>query len=440
MAGATEEALALKEKGNAAFKASDYDEAIDAYSKALELDQTQHLCFSNRSAAYLKLGCKSGTAEASKADFLEKALADADKCVEINPAWAKGYSRQAAVLQELKRWDDAIAACQKGLDLGHDAALEKMRNEVVNRRFQSQLIGIWHGTVDEVLGGYDQEMEFLDEKSVRVQVLGRSIVGTYWVDAGQSPHHLNIQVPMAEAPGMPPPPPVPYIAKIDSDGLHICCPFMKMDRPTQFDGPGYCLMQSGSLNQVAEGAETANLSPEQQLVECAKDLAKALPDTKIEDLSQTDSEEATRDKLMMQVKFESSMYGVQRKFGEEVMKKVLEATKDGPVPAALAGTPELKCLRDKLGMCGLLDAVQEKAPGAGPGASDSKGKAEEQSAKEQTSRKESKREEKEAERQDPKAAASDSSSALSLQVVCALTLGAAVATVALVWWRRRQMR
>eukprot|EP00413_Alexandrium_margalefii_P020873 CAMPEP_0204568600 /NCGR_PEP_ID=MMETSP0661-20131031/37282_1 /ASSEMBLY_ACC=CAM_ASM_000606 /TAXON_ID=109239 /ORGANISM="Alexandrium margalefi, Strain AMGDE01CS-322" /LENGTH=208 /DNA_ID=CAMNT_0051576641 /DNA_START=1 /DNA_END=624 /DNA_ORIENTATION=+ len=205
-------------------------------------------------------------------------------------------------------------------------------------------------------------MEFMDEKNVRVQVLGRALVGRYWVVATEEPHHLNIQVPMTDAPpGMPPPLPVPYIAKIDGEGLHICCPFMSMDRPTRFEGPGFCLMRGGPLGKVEEGAETANLSPEEQLLQCAKDLAQALPESKLEELSQTDSEEAAREKLMMQVRFETSMYGVQKKFGEEVMKKVLEATRAGPVPAALEDSAELRRLRERLKDCGLLEAIEAAA-------------------------------------------------------------------------------
>merc|ERR1719323_2840281 len=111
------------------------------------------------------------------------------------------------------------------------------------------------------------------------------------------------------------------------------------------------------------GTEVKNLSYEQQLVECTKELIKALPSSKLEEVQQTDSEEATRDKLMAQVRFESAMYAVQKRFGEETMKQVLEATK-GAAPAALAGTDELRELEDKLKRCGLKDAMDEAAASA----------------------------------------------------------------------------
>jgi len=360
-------AASLKDEGNTFFKNGEYLAAIDAYSKSLDLEPEQHLCFSNRSAAYLKLGCSSDQADASVADFLEKALADANTCVEINPAWAKGYSRQAAALQELKKWDEAVAACQKGLQMSKDAALEKMLIEVLSRRFQSQLKGFWNGTVDENLGGYDQEMEFLDDTQVRVAVLGRSIVGKYWVDGAENPQHLNIQVPMQEAPpGMPPPPPVPYIAKIDSAGLHICCPFMTMDRPTKFEGPGYCLMLHGPSSSDNDAPGMMDLSHDERLLACARELINALPEGKIEEVSQHDTEESTREKLMAQVRFESSMFTVQKKFGEEILKDVLGATRPGSNPSSLAGSKELRDLEQKLNVCGLLDAGDDVGPAAPP--------------------------------------------------------------------------
>ena len=56
------------------------DEAIEAYSKAIALEEN-HIFYSNRSAAYLTKG------------DAEKALADAITCLELNPDFVKGYSR-----------------------------------------------------------------------------------------------------------------------------------------------------------------------------------------------------------------------------------------------------------------------------------------------------------------------------------------------------------
>jgi stress-induced-phosphoprotein 1 len=63
------------------------------------------LRFSNRSACY-----------ASQRLF-EKAAADADRCVSLNPKWAKGYGRKGAALHGLEDFDGAIAAYEEGLKL-----------------------------------------------------------------------------------------------------------------------------------------------------------------------------------------------------------------------------------------------------------------------------------------------------------------------------------
>jgi len=348
-----EEAATLKDEGNAKFKVGEYQAAIDAYTRSLDLDPEQHLCYSNRSAAYLKLG---GSAE--------EALGDAEKCVEIAPKWAKGYNRQAAALQELKRWDEAKAACEKGLAQGPDDALSKMLAEVQQRHFQGRLCGTWHGTVNEVLGGYDQEMEFMDNNSVRVAVLGRSIIGRYWINVTHEPHHLDIQVPMGDVPpGCPPPPAVPYIARIDEKGLHLCCPFMKMERPTEFEGPGYCLMLAGGLSDEPEGRkDIMKLPKEEQIKLCTREMTSALPSRTLAEPQQTDTEDETRDKLMAQVKFETNMFAVQKRFGEDVMKEVLNATRGEDVPACLKGTEELDTLKEGLRRCGILDDAPTPAP------------------------------------------------------------------------------
>jgi len=348
------EAASLKEKGNASFKAGDYAAAIRDYTRCVELDPTQHLALSNRSAAYLKLG-----------DSAQEALQDAERCIELAPAWAKGYSRKAAALQELKRWDEALAACEAGLLSCPDDGLRKMAAEVKTRRFSNMLIGAWHGTVNEVLGGYDQEMEFLDESSVRIEVMGKSIVGRHWVDAGPDPHHLNIQVPMQDVPpGMPPPPPVPYIAKISDEGLHLCCPVMKMDRPTEFEGPGYCLMKRGPLAKSSH-AETSGLSKEEQCRQCASDLIAALPSMKLEEVSSVDSEAVAREKLMAQVRFESAMFSVQKKFGEDLFKEVFNmahSSSASPEDVGLAAMKEMRDLRQKLIMVGIIEETPASSP------------------------------------------------------------------------------
>lgn len=341
---AKEEAASLKKEGNICFQDARYAEAVAAYTRSIELNPSDHLLFSNRSAAYLKLG-----------ESAIEALADAEKCIELAPTWSKGYSRQASALQELKRWDEAVVACQKGQSVSSGEGLQKMLEEVRMRQFQCDLQGTWHGTVKEQLGGYEQEMEFLSGSVVRVAVLGRSINGLWWVDPGPSPFHLNIRVPAVDVPQtMGPPPPVPYIAKIDEAGLHLCCPVLRMDRPDRFEGDGYCLMKRGPL-QSADDSEVVGLTHEEKLLRCVQELTDAVPDTQLKEISHLDTDDTAREKVMLSVRFESAMYAVQKRFGEAVMKEVLEAAKTPQRPHdVLSNTKAMRQLTEKLRASGVL--------------------------------------------------------------------------------------
>ncbi len=84
--------------------AKNFSEAIEHYTNAINLDGTNHVYYSNRSAAYL-----------SKNDAVN-ALEDANACIGLNAEFAKGYSRKGAALHSLKRYNDSIAAYQEGLD------------------------------------------------------------------------------------------------------------------------------------------------------------------------------------------------------------------------------------------------------------------------------------------------------------------------------------
>ncbi|KAJ7590743.1 activator of Hsp70 and Hsp90 chaperone [Mycena floridula] len=112
------DANALKDLGNKAFAAKDYDKAIDLFTQAIAADPKNHVLYSNRSAA-----------RAGKKEWTE-ALEDAEQCVALNPSWSKGYARKGAALHGARKYDDAIAAYEAGLKLENSPALQKGLQEV----------------------------------------------------------------------------------------------------------------------------------------------------------------------------------------------------------------------------------------------------------------------------------------------------------------------
>lgn len=103
-----------KAEGNKFFAAKEFDKAIEQFSNAIEASELpNHVLYSNRSACY-----------ASLKNF-GKALEDAEKCVEINSTWAKGYNRVGAAQYGLGNLDDAQVSYSKALELDPANAMAK---------------------------------------------------------------------------------------------------------------------------------------------------------------------------------------------------------------------------------------------------------------------------------------------------------------------------
>ena len=97
------DATGYKDQGNAAFATKDFPAAVAAFTKAIELDASNHVLYSNRSASF-----------ASLKDYTN-ALVDAQHCVHLNPSWGKGYVRLGAANHGLRKFDEAVAAYKQGL-------------------------------------------------------------------------------------------------------------------------------------------------------------------------------------------------------------------------------------------------------------------------------------------------------------------------------------
>lgn len=92
-----------REKGNQFFKEQKYPDAVRHYTEAIKRNPKDPRAYSNRAACYTKLGA------------MPEGLKDAEKCIELDPTFSKGYSRKGAVQFFMKEYDNAMETYQEGL-------------------------------------------------------------------------------------------------------------------------------------------------------------------------------------------------------------------------------------------------------------------------------------------------------------------------------------
>lgn len=95
----------LKAEGNKAMSAKDFGAAIEAYGKAIELNPNSPVYFSNRAAAFSQIGQH------------ESAIDDAKQASKIDPKFGKAYSRLGHALFSSGRFEEAVEAYQKGVEV-----------------------------------------------------------------------------------------------------------------------------------------------------------------------------------------------------------------------------------------------------------------------------------------------------------------------------------
>lgn len=92
-----------KKKGNSAFTSGDYDDAIDAYTRAIKFVQDNDSFYACRSLAYLKV------------DRYEDALDDANYCIRLKSDSPLGYLRKASAYRAMREYSKAIEVYRDGL-------------------------------------------------------------------------------------------------------------------------------------------------------------------------------------------------------------------------------------------------------------------------------------------------------------------------------------
>ncbi|KAI8988219.1 hypothetical protein BDF20DRAFT_854519 [Mycotypha africana] len=85
-----------REEGNALFKEGKWPEAVERYTESIKRNDKDVRPYSNRAACYLKLMA------------VHEAEKDADKCIELDPTFVRGYIRKAAVQLIKREYQESI--------------------------------------------------------------------------------------------------------------------------------------------------------------------------------------------------------------------------------------------------------------------------------------------------------------------------------------------
>lgn len=100
-----------KSKGNVAINSKNYEEAIRWYTEALKLSSNgpnSHIYYCNRAAAYCY------------ANLYLEAVDDCQSCIALSPDYVKAYSRLGLSNFFLERYDEAVEAYEKAVELEPD--------------------------------------------------------------------------------------------------------------------------------------------------------------------------------------------------------------------------------------------------------------------------------------------------------------------------------
>ena len=115
-----ETAASWKDKGNQYVQEKQYLEALNCYTKAIELDPNDPILYSNRSAMFYNL------------NEFNNAIIDAEMAIQLRPQYAKAYLRKGNALEAQYRYKEALDAYELGLkqDPEHSQLIEAKKRVI----------------------------------------------------------------------------------------------------------------------------------------------------------------------------------------------------------------------------------------------------------------------------------------------------------------------
>lgn len=121
-------AIRAKEEGNKAWSEGNYELSINCFTNAMKESSSKDflkVLYSNRSAAYLKMS------------RITESLKDANKCIELDVNWVKGYTRKGDALLASKQYTEAYNAYNSALRLAPNDSLINEKCEQAMRAIRN---------------------------------------------------------------------------------------------------------------------------------------------------------------------------------------------------------------------------------------------------------------------------------------------------------------
>ncbi|XP_061166629.1 tetratricopeptide repeat protein 28-like [Saccostrea echinata] len=158
-----------------AVNSGDFRRAIHLYSEAIRLDPSNHILFTNRSAAYCKLR------------QFQKSLEDAKQAKQLNPKWAKAYLREGVALQNLGQHGEALAAF--GAGLAQDSNNSNLITGLIDAALKSPLKDKLGPTFNQL-----QKLKLNQSSFVIISVIGQELLAAGHYSAAVSMLEAALQI------------------------------------------------------------------------------------------------------------------------------------------------------------------------------------------------------------------------------------------------------
>jgi len=120
-----EEAERMKTEGNNLMRTEKFQEALEMYSKAIELDGSNPVFYCNRAAAH------------SKMNNHHLAIEDCQRAIDMDPSYSKAYGRMGLAHSSLNKHKEAVDNFKKALELEPDNESYKSNLQIAEDKVSS---------------------------------------------------------------------------------------------------------------------------------------------------------------------------------------------------------------------------------------------------------------------------------------------------------------